>query len=81
LEITYLDTLVTNKNEELEEIQAANRAYFSILPLIKSRGISRRVPVTLYKTLIRSILMYGSEVWTLFQGATNEIDSFEWKIL
>jgi hypothetical protein len=25
--------------------------------------------------------MYGSEVWTLSQGATNEIDSFEWKIL
>jgi hypothetical protein len=41
-----------NKNVELEEmqsrIQATNRAYFSILSLVKSRGISRRVRVTLY---------------------------------
>jgi hypothetical protein len=40
----YLGTPLTNKNEELEEIQsriqAANRAYLSILLLIKSRGIS-----------------------------------------
>jgi len=44
---TYLGTRLMNKNEELEEIQsriqAANRAYFSVLPLIKSRGISWRV--------------------------------------
>jgi hypothetical protein len=63
------------------QTQAANRAYFSILPLIKSRGVSWRVRVTLYNTLTRSTLMYGSEVWTLSQGAANKIDSFERKIL
>jgi hypothetical protein len=56
---TYLGTRLMNKNEELEEIQsqiqAANRAYLSILPLIKSHGISWKVQVTLYKTLICSI--------------------------
>jgi hypothetical protein len=78
---TYLCTSLKNNNEELEEtqsrMQAANRTYFSILPLIKSRGISWRVRATLDKTLIRSVLMYGSEVWTLSQGAANKIDSFE----
>jgi hypothetical protein len=68
-------------NEELEEIQsrmqAANRAYFSILPLIKSFGNSWRVRATLDKTLIGSVLTYGSEVWTLSQEAANMIDSFE----
>jgi hypothetical protein len=38
---TYLGSRLTKKNEELEEkqsrIQADNRAYFSILPLIKSQ--------------------------------------------
>jgi hypothetical protein len=38
-------------------------------------------PCNLAEVLIRSILMYGSEVWTLSQGATKRIDSFEWKIL
>jgi hypothetical protein len=81
----YLGTHFTSNNEELEEIQSrihvANRTYFSILPLIKSHGIGCRVQVTLYKTLIRSILMYDSEVWTLSQGAANKIDLFERKIL
>jgi hypothetical protein len=78
---TYLCTSLTNNNEELEEtqsqMQAANRAYFSILPLIKSRGISWRVRAALDKTFIRCILMYGSEVWALSQEAANKIDSFE----
>jgi hypothetical protein len=42
--------------EEIQSrIQAANRDYFSVLPLIKSRGIGWRFRVTLYKTVIHSI--------------------------
>jgi hypothetical protein len=56
---TYLGTHLTNKNEELKEIQsgiqAANKAYFSVLTLIKSHGIGWRVGITLYKRLIHSM--------------------------
>jgi hypothetical protein len=51
------------KNEELEEIQsqtqATNRVYFYILPLFERHGISWRVRITLYNTLIHSILIYA----------------------
>jgi hypothetical protein len=84
-DFTYLGTCLTNKNDELVEIQAriqvTNRSYFSILSLIKFHGINWRIRITLYKTLIRSILVRGSEAWTLPKQTVNKIDSFERKIL
>jgi Reverse transcriptase (RNA-dependent DNA polymerase). len=57
---TYMGTHLINKHKELVEtkaqIQAANKAYYSNLSLIKFHDINWRVWVTLYKTLICSIL-------------------------
>jgi len=57
---TYIGNHLTNKNKELvgmqAQIQAANKAYYSTLSLIKFCDIKCRVQVTLYKTLICSIL-------------------------
>ena len=81
----YSGYLHKNKNEELTavqaRIQAANRAYLSMLSLMKCCDINWRVQVTLCKTLIHSITVYGSEAWTLPKQAMNKIGSFEWKIL
>jgi hypothetical protein len=35
----------------------------------------------LYKTLIRTVLIYGSETWTLFKNSENVLSTFERKIL
>jgi hypothetical protein len=83
--MNILGNCITNKNEEfaavLARIQAANRAYLFRLSLMKCHDINWRVQVTLQKTLIHSIMMYGSEARTLPKQAMNKIDSFEWKIL
>jgi len=56
----YKGIHLTNKNKELvgmqAQIQAANKAYYSTSSLIKFCDINWRVRVTLYKTLICSIL-------------------------
>jgi len=55
-----MGTHITKKNKKLVEmqaqIQAANKAYYTTLSLIKFCDINWRVQVTLYKTLICSIL-------------------------
>jgi len=83
--MNILGNRITNKNEEftavLASIQAVNRAYLFMLSLIKCCDINWRVQVTLQKTLIHSIMIYGSEAWTLPKQAMNKIDSAEWKIL
>lgn len=81
----YLGSTVTNKNEELEEISRrillGNKTFFAQRKLLKSRAIHRKTKFTLYKTLIRPVICYGSETWTLTQRIEDMLNSFERKIL
>ena len=52
-----------------------------MLSLTKCHDINWKVPVTLEKTLIHRIMIYGSEAQTLPKQVMNNIDSAEWKIL
>jgi hypothetical protein len=66
---TYLGTELTKGNKEEVEIKkritSANKVYFSMLPIIKSRLAHRKNKLGLYKTLIRPVLSYGCEAWTM----------------
>ncbi|XP_071578943.1 uncharacterized protein [Temnothorax nylanderi] len=57
-EFKYLSSIITSDNNEAREVQArikvANREYFSLLPIMKSRDVRRDTKILLYKTLIRS---------------------------
>jgi len=48
-----------------DRIQVGNRAYAANYHMLKSNIIRRSVKMQIYKTLIRSVVMYGSETWTL----------------
>jgi hypothetical protein len=67
--VTYLGTELTKGNEEEVEIQkgimSAHKVYFSLLTIIKSRLAHRKDKLRLYKTLIRPVLSYGCEAWTM----------------
>jgi hypothetical protein len=81
--ITYLGTRLTSKNEELREVQSRIQGLFLYLATDKKswrqlESSSSTVPNTDPQY---SLLIYGSEVWTLFQGDANKIDSFERKTL
>lgn len=84
-EFVYLGTMVTNDNNVSSEIKrrivAANRYYFGLQKHMKSRHLTRRTKVLLYKTLIRPVLMYGSECWTISKGDERALESFERKVL
>jgi hypothetical protein len=43
----------------------AGKAYFSLLGVMRCKDIHKKTKVKLYKTLIRTVLTYGSETWTL----------------
>jgi hypothetical protein len=82
---TYLGTTVNTQNTIREEIQtrimAANRSYFGLQKHLKSQLSSRTTKIQLYKTLIRPVIMYGSECWTLSQLDQQMVDGFERKVL
>lgn len=67
-EFSYLGTKLTQDNDEGAEIQrritSATRAYYSLLPMLKSKNIHIKTKLRLYKTMIRTVAAYGGETWT-----------------
>jgi hypothetical protein len=68
-EFIYPGTLTSNDNSVEKETQrrilAGNRTYFAAISLFKNRVLSRASKFLLYKTLIRPIVTYGAETWTM----------------
>jgi len=68
-EFIYLGTLINNDYSVEKEIErrslAGNRTYFAAISLFRSRLLSRASKIILYKTLIRPVVSYGAETWTL----------------
>jgi hypothetical protein len=44
---------------------AGNRTFFAAINLFRSRLLSRATEILLYKTLIRPVVSYGAETWTV----------------
>jgi hypothetical protein len=47
----------------------------------QSSNLSRQTKFTIHKTLIRSVLLYGSETWVLTKREENQLLVFERKVL
>lgn len=81
----YLGALITSKNEIKVEIGnrlfMANRCYFGLRKQLKSKFISINTKINLYKTLIRPIILYGSETWATNKAEESRLLIFERKIL
>lgn len=84
-EFIYLGTLISKDNDTTAEVKRrlalANRSYFGLRKHFLTRNISRSTKVKLYRTLIRPILLYGSETWTLRNNEEQLLGCFERKIL
>lgn len=82
---TYLKSEITNNANEMEEVKKriyqANKTYFAVLPIIKSRQVHRKTKIHIYKTLVRPVLSYGSETWALTQTLENMLNTFERNVL
>jgi hypothetical protein len=82
---THLGRVLKNKNELRPEIEKritnANRAYYALLPVLKNQLVLRAEKVKIYKTLIRPVVTYGAESWTLNKDIAKGLAVFERKIL
>jgi hypothetical protein len=54
-----------------DRIQAGNKAYYANQKMLKNRYINRVAKMHIYKTLIRPVVAYGCEVWTMKKEDEN----------
>jgi hypothetical protein len=68
-EFSYLGSQLNQTNSTNSEIQtrilSGNRCYYAYRKLMKSRALNRSSRLKIYKSLIRPVVTYGCEAWTL----------------
>jgi hypothetical protein len=75
----YLGSLVTADNNISAEIQARlmarNRCYYALQNVLKSKTLSQKAKLNVYMTIIRPVVTYGSETWTLTKKDSHRLIS------
>ena len=77
-------TIPTDNSLDIEvrtRLLKANRAYFSLIRLFRSKTLKISTKLLLYRTMVLPVLMYSSETWALSQKQGESIAAFERKIL
>jgi hypothetical protein len=67
--------------EIAERIVKGNRAYYANAKLIKPKSLKKNTKMKVYKTIIRPVVTYSSETWTLTAKDENILRIFERQIL
>jgi len=84
-EFVYLGSLVTTDNSTSREIRrriiSGSRAYYGLHQSLRSRKLQPRTKCTMYKSLIRPVVLYGHETWTMLEEDLQALGVFERRVL
>ena len=62
--------------EILRRISLASNIFGRLANVWKRTGLSLQTKIRLYNTLVISVLLYGSETWTLLKGDERRLEAF-----
>ena len=84
-EFVYLGSLVTSDDncsrETRRRIIARSRAYYGLHKTLRSGKLHRNTKCTMYRTLIRPVVLYGYESWTMLEEDLRALEVFERRVL
>jgi len=84
-EFKYLGSLITENSDNNTDIKArimaGIRSYYSVLPLLRSKAVSRTTKIRMYKTTIRPVVLCGSEAWCLTANCETNLRIWKRKVL
>jgi hypothetical protein len=69
------------RNMKFELINSANKCFFGLKTILKSKLVSIKSKLTLYKVMIRSIALYACETWATTKTDEQNLVRFERKVL
>jgi hypothetical protein len=84
-EFSYLGSQLNQTNSTNREIQtrisSGNRCYYVYGKLMTSTALNRSSKLKIYKSLIRPVVTYGYEAWTLTNRDEQHLGIFGGRIL
>ena len=82
---TYLGATVSNKGGGAEDIHnricKSRVAFMKLKQIWNSRKLTLRTKIKLYKSLVMSVLLYGSETWKMNEQDNKKLDTFNFTCL
>jgi predicted DNA-binding protein YlxM (UPF0122 family) len=76
----YLGSIINDDNsieEEIKErIALGKKTYFANQKFLKSKLVTKRSKLKLYKTVIRPVVIFGSETWVLKEAMIKKLMIF-----
>ena len=76
-----LGTTLTNQNSIQKEIKSrlklGNACYHSVQKLLSSSLLSKNLKITIYRTIILPVVLYGCETWSLTLREEHRLRVFE----
>ena len=82
---TYLGIKLDSKNtQEMEidnRIMKYNNSARFMYPLQKDESINRKCKLIIYNTILKQIIMYGSDCWSLATRTESKIQAAEMRVL
>ena len=84
-EFPYLGATVDKEGggskDIMNRLQKARRAFQRLGKVWAARGIGRRTKIRLFKTLIRPVLLCGSETWKITKADERKLNTFQCQCL
>ena len=81
----YLGSIVNGSNsieEDIKErISLGNKAFYANQDLFKSKLLTKKSKLRMYKTLVRPVVTYACEMWVLKENIKTKLRVFERKVL
>jgi hypothetical protein len=63
-----------------EKIAAGIRCLRALDKVLKARNVAKKIKIRIYKTVIKPVVTYGSEVWTITDRIASILMTWERKI-
>jgi hypothetical protein len=77
---TYLGSMVAKDGgavqDILQQIRKANGAFIQLYPVWKNNRISTRTKLRIFRSNVKSLLLYGSETWKVIKSTTSKLQTF-----
>lgn len=82
---SYLGVTINEKGDEKDEIEEriakGKKVMGSLFQVLSAKHISKNAKKRIYKTVIRPVVTYGSEIWKMNVTERNLLEIFERKVL
>ena len=85
IKVLHLGALMDKEGAATKDIQhrlsKARQTFYRMRRIWGTSEIGRKKKVQLFKTIVRSGLMYGCEAWKLTKTEAKKLDSFQYKCM